>query len=1224
MAFGFRYLALILILLVSFSAFSSGKDMRTDLPHLDDYSASFVILDQIALGEGTSDERAQKAGFENGYDVPLGYGSYAKPLKALTEMTIGEIQAYQDQMIANGASSGAVGRYQITKGTLADLISRYKIDSNALFDASLQDKLAIIILKECKYSQWIEGTVTDDQFQYNLAGRWASVENPHNPGNSRYPTQSVGTTIKNLQTAMDKTENILTNNIQISAKQTNSLATSTDASDRSEEQLSGTEETFNPSAVQADKDQFGEVPGTTKKDLDTIISESEGNIESKKPSDRAFGDTEQSDDQSFGEKMAEQARSLIGKGIAYDYGASVVVGNEKKLLDTAEIKKLDCAELTLWAANKAAGLSSVSDDSPLKGDYSGGQWSDTSRISQKSSPSMNTIRGKMSKGDKGIIKSGPIYQGNYEWYLVENEEGIEGYVAGEYLEPTLASTNEVDPSNSLSVGAKFRIGDEIMSATDNLNIRSVPSTATGATVSIFPTSDELKPGDLLFLDTGYKGTGVIDHVAMYVGNDKVIHAVGPQDNPDSVKEISLEEWQKLSVGGKTYGDYFYGYGRLKAAEAIDYEEFKNNLIQQDATAAIATDSEIDDSKDNGEKEEFKQKDIQDIQDHIAEEPIAQGLEPISQAISSIAEGSDSSERSSQTMLYPVTSIPPDESKERGSTAFQEDGPQFGYAEASSNNEEQEGIPEKQFGYEEASLSSIDSSNEHSERFGSESEESDLGGINFTSIKLNYISVSVDNSGRVNFDLILRAKKAEGTKPGIDIINSTRIGAIAFMTGLSVHDNKFWVNLNPWEADRIIDNELEQSDVGRIMLEADLRMKKDFSNYENPCTNETGKALWDLLDKKREALAQQCMSNFPGEVRNVDSIRFRPVTRHWIIPDKVYAYTNGSQIYIINSTLTISSEPIADHSAFELKDQDIGTLSNGCLEELNRSAKEYGEYYKDLNDHMILPYVISDVNNAERYEDLRNVYTALALAQWYKSSITSRRDIFRGNLTSLDINIQKALESWNAEDIWNEYVISFRNGEYKCWENETIETATKITYRNESKSSGGVEFGKIRANLVGINKLPKEIEDQAKKVFMYGSVHEGNDVLFGERFHVYMNEEDSALNLNSIANTTIMDPELSMLWLSKGSDLDKQGRSGEAVEALDEAIRLYPKNAVVWAYKGLILNNLSMYDEAIQAFDESIKLDPKNSIIWSNKGSALSSLGRYNEAAEAFDEAIRLK
>ena len=101
-----------------------------------------------------------------------------------------------------------------------------------------------------------------------------------------------------------------------------------------------------------------------------------------------------------------------------------------------------------------------------------------------------------------------------------------------------------------------------------------------------------------------------------------------------------------------------------------------------------------------------------------------------------------------------------------------------------------------------------------------------------------------------------------------------------------------------------------------MLEADLQMKRDFSNYGNPCANETGKALWNLLDKKREALVQQCMNKFPGEIKNIDNVRFRPVTRYWIIPDKVYAYSNGTQIYIINSTLTINSEPVANHSTFE--------------------------------------------------------------------------------------------------------------------------------------------------------------------------------------------------------------------------------------------------------------------------------------------------------------------
>ena len=105
-----------------------------------------------------------------------------------------------------------------------------------------------------------------------------------------------------------------------------------------------------------------------------------------------------------------------------------------------------------------------------------------------------------------------------------------------------------------------------------------------------------------------------------------------------------------------------------------------------------------------------------------------------------------------------------------------------------------------------------------------------------------------------------------------------------MTGLAVSDDKFWVNLAPWEPDRIIDEQLGQSDVGRIMLEADFQMKKDFSNYMNPCANETGKAQWNLLDKKRRALVQKCMEKFPGEIKDIDNVWFRAVTAHWIVPD----------------------------------------------------------------------------------------------------------------------------------------------------------------------------------------------------------------------------------------------------------------------------------------------------------------------------------------------------
>jgi cell wall-associated NlpC family hydrolase len=466
-----------------------------------------------------------------------------------------------------------------------------------------------------------------------------------------------------------------------------------------------------------------------------------------------------------------------------------------------------------------------------------------------------------------------------------------------------------------------------------------------------PKFSELKPGDLLFLDTPDKKPGTIDHVAIYAGNGNVVQAA----SGNGVEVITYDQWLNKKIDkDTTYATYFAGYGPVKAADT--------------------------------------------------------------------------------------------ESK------------------------------------------------------------SDLGGINFTSIKLTYISANTNLSGGVDFDILLKAHKAEGSSPIIDPINSTLTSATAFMTGLAVSDIKFWVNLMPWEPDRIIDRQLNQSEVGRIMLEADLQMKRDVSNYGNPCANETGKALWKLLDKKHDSLVQSCMEKFPGEIKDINNVWFLPVTRHWIVPDKVYAYTNGTQIYIINATLSIYSEPVAEYSSFRVDNQDIGDLSKDCIEELNKSAKEFGQYNKELEENMILPYVIADVNCGERYEDLRNVYVSLALAQWYKSRITPQMDIFRNDLDSSLPAILKATRSWNPNEIWENYVYSFENGEYGCWENATTKTATGAITQSNFRSSGGVDFYNIKEHLVEIKGVPSEVQDQINRAITKGYTSEGKDTLFGKRLHVNKSQD----------------------------------------------------------------------------------------------------------------------
>ena len=70
----------------------------------------------------------------------------------------------------------------------------------------------------------------------------------------------------------------------------------------------------------------------------------------------------------------------------------------------------------------------------------------------------------------------------------------------------------------------------------------------------------------------------------------------------------------------------------------------------------------------------------------------------------------------------------------------------------------------------------------------------------------------------------------------------------FRIGLSLPNEKFWVNLRPDAPEQIIDDELATTDIGKIMLEADLQLKQDTASFTSPQTKE-GKEYWDKLYQK---------------------------------------------------------------------------------------------------------------------------------------------------------------------------------------------------------------------------------------------------------------------------------------------------------------------------------------------------------------------------------------
>jgi tetratricopeptide (TPR) repeat protein len=88
----------------------------------------------------------------------------------------------------------------------------------------------------------------------------------------------------------------------------------------------------------------------------------------------------------------------------------------------------------------------------------------------------------------------------------------------------------------------------------------------------------------------------------------------------------------------------------------------------------------------------------------------------------------------------------------------------------------------------------------------------------------------------------------------------------------------------------------------------------------------------------------------------------------------------------------------------------------------------------------------------------------------------------------------------------------------------------------------------------------------------------------------------------------------------GNDDDDYDR---AIAALDEAIRLDPKNALAFYNRGRAYANKRDVDRAIGDYNEAIRLDPKYVLAFHSRGLAYMAKGDNDRAIADFNEIIRL-
>lgn len=113
----------------------------------------------------------------NSYDVMYGMGNVQASSK-----TVGEIFTLQKD---TKYSSSAIGKYQFIQSTLSELITKFNIPEDTLFDKELQDRLAKKLLNRRGLQRFLSGDMTPEQFIRRLSMEWASLPKDHN-GKSYY------------------------------------------------------------------------------------------------------------------------------------------------------------------------------------------------------------------------------------------------------------------------------------------------------------------------------------------------------------------------------------------------------------------------------------------------------------------------------------------------------------------------------------------------------------------------------------------------------------------------------------------------------------------------------------------------------------------------------------------------------------------------------------------------------------------------------------------------------------------------------------------------------------------------------------------------------------------------------------------------------------------------------------------------------------------------------
>ncbi len=238
----------------------------------------------------------------------------------------------------------------------------------------------------------------------------------------------------------------------------------------------------------------------------------------------------------------------------------------------------------------------------------------------------------------------------------------------------------------------------------------------------------------------------------------------------------------------------------------------------------------------------------------------------------------------------------------------------------------------------------------------------------------------------------------------------------FLACLTIPENDQWVNLSPYEKQRIVPEDLGGTVLGQDMLAQDYLLKQLTASLIYPEKN-LGKDFWDKVYAK----ARQMYGTTQIPVNTFNKV--------WILPDTAKVYEHKDTVFVVKSHLKVMLDE--DYLALQKHSVIASEAKQSFFTVIPAKAGIHNK--NDINTlgsqiirQIILPAIEQEVNHGQNFAQLRQIYNSMILAVWFKKNL--KQALLNQVYTDkAKVNGVNADDPAIKEKIYKQYLQAYKKG-----------------------------------------------------------------------------------------------------------------------------------------------------------------------------------------------------